>query len=404
MNQFGLSQALQLQQDLFPGAYFFCVMGLLVSVLTNWGNMQPILMKLIGILAIVIIANGYPTAIQSLANDFKELRDQIDQQNSWKNLFAATITEPTSSLQIAEKITFVCAQILQYLGNVAVVFLTWVQSFAFAGLIAVSPILLGFLATPWTQSIGINFLITTLGVCMWHLGIALVDLLLNNIAQVIVPAAILSGGIAGAFTGGVGALPIIVGALAGLLLISTAMYLAVPLVIASVLKGGSPLTTAAMAGMQMAGTGAGLGAMIGSQIAARMGGGSGEGGGDPLSKAIGDLTKAIGGMNGGGGGSSDSGPGTSGPRPGMTPAPGLGGAESSLIASDDAPRNVRSSTGYGGSPQTPAQRQAAILSSYSTEGTATASASTSASVTTNQLSERQAEAAQILEQRDKNYT
>ena len=54
-----------------------------------------------------------------------------------------------------------------------------------------------------------------------------------------------------------------------LVIVALALYLAVPIIIAAVLRGQSPLTTAATSGIQMALTAAGLASMAGTRLAAR---------------------------------------------------------------------------------------------------------------------------------------
>ena len=143
------------------------------------------------------------------------------------------------------------------------------QSWAFNGLIAISPILLGGLAVPWTQGSGITFLTTSFGIAAWHLGIALVDILLASIATQLFAAVGIGGGVAAAATISVGLLPIFLGALAAIVCVAIALYLAVPIIIASVLRGSSPLTAGAKAGIEMTLTALGLAGMAGSRIAAK---------------------------------------------------------------------------------------------------------------------------------------
>ena len=56
--------------------------------------------------------------------------------------------------------------------------LRFFQEFAIAGLIAVSPLLIGFLFFSYTQSLGVHFGVTSLTVLLWHVAICLVDIVI----------------------------------------------------------------------------------------------------------------------------------------------------------------------------------------------------------------------------------
>ncbi len=274
MTTLGYDQAMQLRTALVPIAYLLCTTGLLLSVLKHWGSFHEILMTVVGILVIVVFINGYPTALTTVADGFKQLRQQTtagapaNGGPSWQSIFQAGFEQPAWD-QIAEKIAIMFCQMFKWIGKVSIWFLDWVQLWAFDGLIAISPVLLGALAVPWTQGAGITFLITSFGVAAWHLGIALVDILLADIATQLFAAAGFGGGIAAGTTISLGALPVFLGALAAIVLVALALYLAVPLLIAAVLKGGSPATSAAKTGIEMALTGFGMGSVAANRIVAQ---------------------------------------------------------------------------------------------------------------------------------------
>jgi hypothetical protein len=276
MTDLGYDQAMQLRSALMPIAYLLCTTGLILAVFRHWGNFHEILMSIVGIGVIVILLNGYPTALTTVADGFKTLRDQTTANapgnaQSWTQIFDAQFEQPSWD-QVAEKIEIAICQMFKWIGKIAIWFLDWVQSWAFNGLIAISPILLGGLAVPWTQGTGITFLTTSFGVAAWHLGIALVDILLASIATQLFAAVGIGGGVAAAATISVGLLPIFLGALAAIVCVAIALYLAVPIIIASVLRGSSPLTAGAKAGMEMTLTALGLAGMAGTRIAARAAG------------------------------------------------------------------------------------------------------------------------------------
>ena len=380
MNNLGYAQAIQLQTALMPIAYLLCTLGLLLSVFRNWGNFHEILMTIVGILVIVVMANGYPTALTTVADGFKQLRQQTTAntpQETWKDIFSAKFQDPAWD-QIAEKIALMLCQMCKWIGKISIWFLDWVQSWAFNGLIAISPVLIGALAVPWTQGAGITFLITSFGVAAWHLGIALVDILLASVATQFLTL----GGIGGAITASTvistGMLPVFLGILAGIICMALALYLAVPILIAAALRGGSPLTTGAKAGMEMALSALGMAGMVGGQIAARQAAGAATAGKDSPK-----TRKSRRGEEG------DEDGGNAAPKPPTRPP---GGSTLDTTTGREASSESSASA-------TPAQRQSQILAGYDSSAPGR-----TGKPSANELERRKAEAMRVLGNRDENYT
>lgn len=354
MTNLGYDQAMQLRTALMPIAYFLCTTGLLLSVFRHWNNFHEVLMSMVGIAVIVILLNGYPIALTTVADGFKTLREQTTanapggQQPTWTQIFDVRFAQPSWN-QIAEKIEIAICQTFKWIGKIAIWLLDWVQSWAFNGLIAISPILIGALAVQWTQGAGITFLMTSFGIAAWHLGIALVDILLASISVQLFAGVGIAGGITAATVISIGLLPIFLGALVALVIVALALYLAVPLVIGAVLRGSSPLTTAATSGMQMALTTLGLASMAGTRIAATSTA--------VLSRP--DSAKVPGESNSGG----DGGNGGTGmaPRPSMTPTSGgPSGAARRSRTSEETGETIAEGN------VSPAERQTRILANYET--------------------------------------
>ena len=400
MNNLGYSQAIQLQTALMPIAYLLCTLGLLLSVFRHWGNFHEILMTLVGIAVIVFMVNGYPTALTTVADAFKQLRQQTTANTpgaSWTGVFQVKFENPAWD-QIAEKIALLLCEALKGIGQVSIWFLDWVQSWAFNGLIAISPVLIGALAVPWTQGVGINFLMTSFGVAAWHLGIALVDILLASAASQIFTFAGVSGGVAAGTTISLGLLPVFLGALAAIVLVAICLYLAVPLVIATVLRGGSPLTAGAKAGMEMALAGFGMASVAGSSFAAKQAAAGGAGSDSASRQALtGTLrSQGSGGKDGDEGGGSFAKP--------LPRTAGGGGAfqpEASQQASKEEPGKAQPAAAQR---RTDTERQADIISSYEPTPGVQAPRRASSHRSENELKRRQAEAHQTLEELDENYT
>jgi type II secretory pathway pseudopilin PulG len=348
MTNLGYDQAMQLRSALMPIAYLLCTTGLLIAVFRHWGNFHEVLMSMVGISVIVVLLNGYPTALTTVSDGFKTLREQTTaaapggQQPTWTQVFDVQFQQPSWD-QVVEKAEIAICQVFKWIGKIAIWFLDWVQSWAFNGLIAISPILIGGLAVQWTQGSGITFLTTSFGVAAWHLGIALVDILLASAAGIIFASAGVTGAVTAATVISIGVLPIFLGALVALILVAIALYLAVPIVIAATLRGQSPLTTAATHGMQMALTAMGLATMTGTRIAASAASSS-----QPSSSS------------GDGGDGGDESKGIA-PQPSITPTPG---------GSFGQGKSRGTSTSVEATPtgETPEARQTRILSGYSQAG------------------------------------
>jgi type II secretory pathway pseudopilin PulG len=317
-------------------------------------NFHEILMSIVGITVIVILLNGYPTALTTVADGFKTLREQTTasapggQTPTWEQVFDVTFEHPSWN-QFVEKAEIALCQVFKWIGKISIWFLDLVQSWAFNGLIAISPILIGALAVPWTQGTGITFLTTSFGIAAWHLGIALVDILLASAAGWIFAGAVSGGAITAATVISLGGLPIFLGALVAFVLIAITLYLAVPLVMAAVLRGQSPLTTAATSGMQMALTALGLAGMAGTRLGA-------------LGATAGSKSSENPGKRDGGGEESTG----MAPQPSTTPTSGPA----------QAARGQSSATAAESTGESAAERQSQILSDYESAGAKTRTAKT----------------------------
>jgi hypothetical protein len=364
MTNLGYDQAMQLRSALMPIAYLLCTTGLILAVFRHWGNFHEILMSIVGITVIVIFLNGYPTALTTVADGFKTLREQTTanapggQQPTWTQVFDAQFEQPSWD-QVAEKIEIALCQTFKWVGKISIWFLDWVQSWAFNGLIAISPILIGALAVPWTQGTGITFLTTSFGIAAWHLGVALVDILLASIATQLFVGVGVAGGITAATVISTGLLPIFLGALVALILVALALYLAVPIVIAAVLRGQSPLTVAATSGLQMALTALGMASMAGTRLASR---------GAPASTKASPAKQEDSGGDGGN------------ETPGIAPQPSTSPTGSSPTQAAKRRTPAGEETGAE-TTETAAERQSRILAGYGGASSKTSTPKTARRVT-----------------------
>ena len=229
------------------------------------------------------------------------------------------------------------------------ILLRFFQEFAIAGLIAVSPLLIGFLFFSYTQSLGLQFGVTSLTVLLWHVAICLVDIVIqaisdtlfmpitaNNLVQVGANLIVVNNWLMFPFI------------MAFASFLTVIFYLSVPFVASAVMKGLSGTTATLQAGiqgaMQTAGVIAGAG-LTAAGAAATFGGSA------AVQAAIeGTKTAAEGGIAAGRIASDLSGAGAGGFAPG---APASGGGGSDL---PEPPRLVPATVGESyENPSNPAQ-------------------------------------------------
>ena len=118
-------------------------------------------------------------------------------------------------------------------------------------MIAVSPLLIGFLFFSYTQSLGLQFGVTSLTVLLWHVAICLVDIVIqaisdtlfmpitaNNLVQVGANLIVVNNWLMFPFI------------MAFASFLTVFFYLSVPFVAAAVMKGLSGTTATLQAGVQ----------------------------------------------------------------------------------------------------------------------------------------------------------
>ncbi|MDX2225609.1 MAG: hypothetical protein SFY92_00700 [Verrucomicrobiae bacterium] len=322
---------------------------------------EKMLKPLIVGLVIVILITGYREAMIATRDAFWELREEVAQKNSasFHSLFRAEFSEKPSAFNIADYLCYCFSACFQAIGSFGVKAIGWLQDFAMAGLIVVSPLGLGFLALPWTKQIGINFILTSVGVALWALGVAVVDVIIYKLTADILQACGLTGAVNLGTANTVIQVATVGWALiaAGLLLgaiIVNAMYLSVPFVVAAIMRGAGPATTALQAGVQ------GLGAAIGLAMAAKSLGGA---------AAVGGAAGAVQGLGGAAQGAqalTNKAP-SSGPPPPPIDSPQSGGGSSAQTQ------------GGGGGGQASGAKSSSGSPTASAGGTGTPSPATSGS-------------------------
>jgi hypothetical protein len=285
-----------LRDTLLPITYLLCFLGFVECVYRSHGDGERILMFFISIACVVILAANFPTGINLLKNGINSMMDTHNEHvnNLFYQILNANLSNEPSMWDVGNYILYGIIKLLQGIGRCGIIIIEMIQTVSLLALVAISPILIGMLATSWTRSAGVRFLMTSLIICMWSIGIALVDLVLFAIGQYVFAAA-LGAGAAGAIgTVGAGtaagvtlttlALPAVLLAVGLATFVPIALYLSIPIVMHSVMLGANPLTSSLSAGAGIAGTAIGISSANAARAASTAAGmaasrGAGGGGG-----------------------------------------------------------------------------------------------------------------------------
>lgn len=287
--------ATSIRDTLLPVTYFMCFLGFVEGVAKSRGDGEKIVMSFLVIALIVIVTVSYPTAINILRDGINRTMDTNNAHvnNLFYQMVTAKLPDQPWVTDIGNYILYGIIKLLQGIGRVGIMLINIIQTASLFALVAISPVLLGMLATSWTQAAGARFLMTSLIICMWQIGVNLVDLVLYAVGQYIFAGALAAGGAAGVGAIGAGtaagvslttlALPAVVLAMAVAAFVPIALYLAVPIVMHAVMLGANPLTSVLSGGAGIAASGAaavtaGTTGVIGTTRAFAQLGGGGEGG------------------------------------------------------------------------------------------------------------------------------
>ncbi len=272
--------ALEIRLLLMPFAFVLCIIGIGEMGWRAGSDTRAILGALLKVILIVGLLAGFPSAMDGGQNAFVEMRGKFTNARDAKfvQLLRSRIeNQPSDSwTDLGKVVPAAIGMFFQGIGRFMLVVLTFFQNFAIAGLIAVSPILLGFLFFSYTQSLGIQFCVTSLTVLLWHVAICLVDIVIVAISDLLY-APITTGGIVQTAQNLIVVqnwllFPFI---MAFASVITVFFYLSIPFVAGAIMKGMSGTTAALQAGiqgtMQAAGMAVGAG-LTAAGAAATLGG------------------------------------------------------------------------------------------------------------------------------------
>jgi hypothetical protein len=256
---------------LMPFAFLLCVIGIGEMGWRAGSDVRAILGTLLKCIVIVTLIAGYPDIMRGGQSAFIELRNKFTSSRDAKfvQLLRSTVqNQPSDSItEIGKIVPAAIGYFFQGIGRFMLLVLRFFQEFAIAGLIAVSPLLIGFLFFSYTQSVGAHFGVTSLTVLLWHVAICLVDITIQLISDALF-LPITTGGLVQIAQNTIIVqnwlhFPFIMAFAAFLTLF---FYLSVPFVASAVMKGLSGTTASLQAGvhgsMQAAGLAVGTGLTV----------------------------------------------------------------------------------------------------------------------------------------------
>ncbi len=263
--------AFEIRLLLMPFAFVLCVIGIGEMGWRAGSDTRAILGTLIKTILVVGLLVGYPAAMDGGQKAFVEMRGKFTNARDAKfvQLLRSRIeNQPSDSwTDLGKVVPAAIGMFFQGIGRFMLIVLTFFQNFAIAGLIAVSPLLLGFLFVSQTQSLGIQFGVTSLTVLLWHVAICLVDIVIVAISDTLFSPITIGGVIQNTqYSITVQNWLLFPFIMAFASLITVFFYLSVPFVAGAIMKGLSGTTAALQAGIQ--GTLQGAGMAIGTGLTA----------------------------------------------------------------------------------------------------------------------------------------
>jgi hypothetical protein len=178
---------------LMPFAFLLCVLGLGEMGWRAGSDARAVLGALLRTIIVVALIAGYPSAMKTGQQAFIEMRSNFTTARDAKfvQLLSSRIqNQPSDSwTNLGKIVPAAIGYFFQGIGRFMLILLRFFQEFAIAGLIAVSPLLIGFLFFSYTQSFGFQFGVTSLTVLLWYVAICLVAFQSGN-TTVLFPSAI----------------------------------------------------------------------------------------------------------------------------------------------------------------------------------------------------------------------
>ena len=238
-----------------PFAFVLCVIGIGEMGWRAGSDTRAILGALIKTIIIVALIAAYPEMMKTGQEAFLDMRRQFTDARDAKfvQLLRSRVeNQPSDSLtELGKIVPAAIGYFFQGIGRFMLLVLRFFQEFAIAGLIAVSPLLIGFLFFSYTQSLAVHFGVTSLTVLLWHVAICLVDIVIVAISELlfgpITRETLVLSGPSSILVQNWLLFPFV---MAFATIITVFFYLSVPFVAGAIMKGLSGTTAALQAGVQ----------------------------------------------------------------------------------------------------------------------------------------------------------
>jgi hypothetical protein len=248
---------------LMPFAFLLCVLGIGEMGWRAGSDARAVLGALLRTIVVVTLIAGFPSAMKTGQQAFIELRSKFTSARDAKfvQLLTSRIqNQPSDSwTNLGKIVPAAIGYFFQGIGRFMLILLRFFQEFAIAGLIAASPLLIGFLFFSYTQSLGIQFGVTSLTVLLWHVAICLVDIVIQAISDTLfMPITATNLVLLGSNLIVVNNWLMFPFIMAFAAFITVFFYLSVPFVASAVMKGLSGTTASLQAGVHGAMQAAGL--------------------------------------------------------------------------------------------------------------------------------------------------
>jgi hypothetical protein len=284
---------------LMPFAFVLCVIGIGEMGWRAGSDPRAVLGALIKTIIIVALIAAYPAMMETGQEAFLEIRRQFTDARDAKfvQLLRSHVeNQPSDSLtELGKIVPAAIGYFFQGIGRFMLLVLRFFQEFAIAGLIAVSPLLIGFLFFSYTQSLGVHFGVTSLTVLLWHVAICLVDIVIVAISELlfgpITRETLVLSGPSSILVQNWLLFPFV---MAFATIVIVFFYLSVPFVAGTIMKGLSGTTAALQAGIQGSLQAAGL--VVGAGLTAA-GAAATLGGSTAVQAALAGTQAAVGGAS-----------------------------------------------------------------------------------------------------------
>lgn len=263
----GEQAAIALRDALLPFAYLLALAGFFWQISRNGENWQAHFETIILTALLVLAIGNWPGITETLGSVSKSVTEvgRAKMENGQQArlltvLASAVIAPPQGSFlgnfdpwAMVDAFAYQGVQVVQRIAVIAQMFLNWIQQFALNGLLAISPLLLGFIMLPWTRQIATHFIFATISVALWDVGFALADVIVFQVQNALLDFLRSSGALVpspaemaakAAIVTSTGTVSLFFAAYGAIVVFNILLYFASPLLVGYMLRGANPMAGA----------------------------------------------------------------------------------------------------------------------------------------------------------------